>query len=203
MPSMPQRDRRAELAGADDTKVRSTRRRLAHALREAAADDAVRGASVGDIVARAGVSRSTFYTHFANVEELAVAAISDVFADLAPVDIDRRSRHELSRAEITRQGLGELLDALIEQRPLLLLAVNGAAAAAVREHFVDAMADTLTATIRVERPNASEAIINATAQYIAAGVLRLLLRSAMRDAVTNRDELLEIVFDLLPRYLTE
>lgn len=200
---MPQRDRRAELAGADDTKVRSTRRRLAHALREAAADDAVRGASVGDIVARAGVSRSTFYTHFANVEELAVAAISDVFADLAPVDIDRRSRHELSRAEITRQGLGELLDALIEQRPLLLLAVNGAAAAAVREHFVDAMADTLTATIRVERPNASEAIINATAQYIAAGVLRLLLRSAMRDAVTNRDELLEIVFDLLPRYLTE
>lgn len=202
MATSPQRDRRAELATADDAKVRGTRRRLAQALEEAVAERGAMSVSVSDVVSRAGLSRSTFYTHFANVDELAVAVIADVFVDLAPLDVDRRSAHREDRADITRRGLRELLQALLANRHLLALAIEGGSAASVRERFVDAMAATLVGTIRVERPDAADAVVEATAQYIAAGTLRLLLRAIADGDDADREALLEIVFSLLPDYLT-
>ncbi|WBU37579.1 TetR/AcrR family transcriptional regulator [Homoserinibacter sp. YIM 151385] len=201
MAASPQHDRRASLSGADDAKVRATRRKLSDALHDAVLDRGAKGVSVADLVSRSGVSRSTFYTHFANVDELALAATADLFADLAPIDVDRRAEHRLSRAEITRRGLGELLDALLANRHLLALAAEGPSAAGVRERFVDQMAASLGETIRIERPDAAEAEIEAASQYIAAGTLRLLLRSVERGG-EDRGELLDVVFGLLPEYLT-
>jgi AcrR family transcriptional regulator len=55
----------------------SQRERLLEAIADAVASDGYAGAAVADVIDRAGVSRKTFYEHFANKEECFLAAYDD------------------------------------------------------------------------------------------------------------------------------
>src|SRR2546429_9824422 len=68
---------------------RDTIRRLIEAGAEVFGRDGFRGASIGDIVARAGISRATFYLYLANKD--------DLFGALA-LDAVGRGQHALDDA---------------------------------------------------------------------------------------------------------
>jgi AcrR family transcriptional regulator len=81
---------------------RETIRKLLIAGMEVFGRDGYRSASVGDIVARAGISRATFYLYFANKDDLfralaldAVEEMTGLADTLGPVTPDREGFSEL------------------------------------------------------------------------------------------------------------
>ncbi|MBP6686174.1 MAG: TetR/AcrR family transcriptional regulator, partial [Leucobacter sp.] len=145
-------------------------------------------ASVASVSAGAGVGRSTFYTHFTSLEDLVDFAIGLLFSDLAPIDHERRSARSLSRLEISRMGLNELLDALLGNQLLVAFAANSPASERLRTHLVEAMATSLQSAILVERPGASETFVTITSRYIAAGVIAVVIEALEEPRRFTRDE---------------
>jgi len=87
-PSLP----RGRNAAPRDVVLASQRSRMLEAIAAAVAARGYAGASVADVIERAGVSRKTFYEHFENKEECFLAAYdSGVDALMEAVDIATRA----------------------------------------------------------------------------------------------------------------
>ena len=67
-----------KLPGRHDRRVRRTRRALRDALIELILERGWEGFGVQDVCERADVGRSTFYTHFADKEELVAGSFDDL-----------------------------------------------------------------------------------------------------------------------------
>ncbi len=86
------------------------RERLILAMLSAAADLGYRGTNVQDVIDRAGVSRPTFYEHFANKEDCFLAAFDTSAARL----VEKMDRATRRGGDIWRDRLRLGLEALLE-----------------------------------------------------------------------------------------
>lgn len=77
MPAQP-----PERHGLPDRRVLRSRAALEAALRELVTERDLRQISVADLTKRAGVNRSTFYEHYVDVHDLAVAACTATYDEL-------------------------------------------------------------------------------------------------------------------------
>jgi hypothetical protein len=136
------------------------------------------------------------------VEDLAAYAVDRMFADLAPRDVERRRRGEMDRADITRLGLGELLAQVAEQSDILKHLSPGGFHGIVRERLTDLMARHLRETLLSERQDAGEQFLRLGGQYIAGGVVRVFLDWLDEPGGLDEAQVIDIVFDLLPAWLT-
>ncbi|WP_051801288.1 TetR/AcrR family transcriptional regulator [Streptomyces sp. NRRL F-525] len=80
MPAQP-----PERHGLPDRRVLRSRAALESALRDLITERELRQISVADLTKRAGVNRSTFYEHYADVHDLAVAACTSTYDELVAV----------------------------------------------------------------------------------------------------------------------
>ncbi|MFI6404743.1 TetR/AcrR family transcriptional regulator [Streptomyces sp. NPDC050548] len=87
MPAQP-----PERHGLPDPRVRRSRAALEVALRELVTERDLRQISVADLTKRAGVNRSTFYEHYADVHDLAVAACTATYDELVATEPIPRSQ---------------------------------------------------------------------------------------------------------------
>ncbi|MQY31590.1 TetR/AcrR family transcriptional regulator [Nocardia aurantia] len=202
MTDSAQESRRNALSATDDARAARTRRRLSDALHDEIAESGARNVSVATITRRAGVARSTFYTHFATVDALALFAVEELFEQLGSVDVVRRSTSGPDREQITRTGLTDVLEGLLANRNLLLLARDGAGGAELRERFVGEMARNIVPTIAIERPDATPEFLDFASQFLAAGTLRVMFEWLSGQQRTSRAELVELILGMLPAYLT-
>jgi len=193
--------RRAALSATPDARAVATRRRLARALHDELASGAT-DVSVTAVTRRAGIARSTFYTHFAAVEDLAVFVVSDIVDALAPLDVQRRSERSLGREEITRLGLAALLDKLSEQGEILVFATSSTSGATVRDRLVATQARGIELTMLTEIPDLEPSAVRMAAEFIAAGVIHVVLSWLAEPAGVTRDEILDALFRTLPAWLT-
>lgn len=76
-----QRPRKPTGAVARERQRQRQRLRLALAMIECVAEDGYRSTRVADVIARAGVSRKTFYEHFANKEDCLLATYDYIAAE--------------------------------------------------------------------------------------------------------------------------
>jgi len=199
--SRGQAARREALAVAADVRVTQTRAALEVAFRQCA-EERVPNLGVAEVCRRAGVARSTFYTHFASVDDLAVSVVNDVLAGVAPLDPVRRTARDLSRSEITRMGLGELVDGLWAERSVLLYVLDMASGSALRQRFVASLARGALATVQAERAGAGETELRVASSFFAAGVLQVILDWLRHPGGVVRDELIDALFTVLPAWLT-
>lgn len=200
MTEAAQDQRRHALAVTEDPRAARTRDRIIGALDALlATGDAV---SVGEVCARAGVGRSTFYTHFATVGDVVVHVVDGIFDELSARDVFRRTTHAMQRDTITRTGLRELLDAFRDRRLWFRYALSAPATERVRERLTDEMSVSLRRTIRAERPDAPEAFIRTSSEYITGGVFGVLLGWLDDDAGRSDAEVVNLVTTLLPTWLT-
>ncbi|WP_420366079.1 hypothetical protein AAEP80_04260 [Curtobacterium sp. L3-7] len=200
MTSAAQGNRRRELAATDDPRAARTRDRLVAALD--ALLEAGEAVSVAAVCTRAGVGRSTFYTHFATVGDVVVYVVDTMFDEIGPRDVSRRTGQVMARAAITRTGLEELLAAFRLHRRYLLYAVSAPATERVREHLVEEMSASLRRTILTERPDASDEFLDTAGEYIAGGVLSVLLGWLESPRGRSDDDIVDTVAQLLPSWLT-
>ncbi|MFG1925132.1 hypothetical protein [Cryptosporangium sp. NPDC048952] len=192
---MAQQTRRESLAATDDVRAVETRRRLISAFR-----DAVDGPdlSVTEFCRTARVARSTFYTHFATMQDVAVAAVSEVFAEIEPLDSSRRSDHVLSRPEITRLGLRAMVDGLWEARALVRYAGSKPL---IQSKLVEEVAVVARGTVLSELPSLDENGVRTLALYMAAGTVYVLL-DWIEEPSISADELMEHLYTAFPAWLT-
>lgn len=195
-----QATRRRELAVTEDPRAARTRDRIVDALDALLAVDA--NASVAAICARAGVGRSTFYTHFATVSDVVIFVVDAMFDDLGPRDVERRAAQRMTRSAITEIGMRELMAAMEARRGFFRYAESAPAAERVRERLTHEMAHSLRGTIMAERPDASGEFIETACEFIAGGVMATLFGWLTDDGDRDSDSVIAVVSDLLPGWLT-
>ncbi|MER5886672.1 TetR/AcrR family transcriptional regulator [Streptomyces sp. NPDC001941] len=160
---------------AEDPRTERTRSKLREALLAECADGALAEVSVAALVRRAGVGRATFYTHYADLEALAVDACAGIVREAVdalhawrgrpdpatppPALVDFFSglpRHGALYRELLRPGgggpLGLVLHRDLRERSRTERALAGApepdlVASAVAAAFAGVFADWLHGTI--------------------------------------------------------
>jgi AcrR family transcriptional regulator len=118
-------------AGTRNFPVRSRRERLIAAMAHVVAEDGYGAASVSKVVAAAGVSRNSFYEHFANKEDCFLAAydatVEQVMARVRAATTPTRSRNEALEA-----GFAAFLGFAVDEPELAWLCVVEVLAAGPR-----------------------------------------------------------------------
>lgn len=161
---LKQSDLRRRMGDSKDARAVQTRARLVAAYRELLDEGAV--ASVTKVVQRAGVTRSSFYAHFADTSDLAATALTE-FSEA----IVQTARATVIAGDSTRQTnervLVELVRFIFERQGtyLNLLEPEEGFRGALQRAFADQSLETLRTrtTLRADA--------EVTAQYVASGLL--------------------------------
>jgi AcrR family transcriptional regulator len=178
--------------------------RLIAAMLRAASELGYREASVQDVIERAGVSRPTFYDHFANKEDCFLAAFDATAKQLRDRVAAAASKGGDSLRDRLRFGLETLLHfASTEPEAARTLIVEARAAspeaAMRRDQLLDHFAGCVDAQVRELLPDArSHSPI--TAAGIVGGVEALLYSRLCKGEFDDFDSLLPstMYFVLLP-----
>jgi AcrR family transcriptional regulator len=177
------------------------RERLFQALVEAVNEQGFVATTITDLVARAGISRRSFYEHFQNKEEC-LLAVYDV--------IVKRLGRRLTEAAGSAEGWPEQLEAFIRElfeaagdRPdlarLVCVEMGAAGPAGVRRWAQDAQALQRLITDGFQRAPGQGTVPDPVARAIV-GALRRILYSRVRSERSSRAlraDLLKLLPDLL------
>ena len=150
----------------EDRRVQRTRRSLHEALVELILERGWDEVRVQDICDRANVGRSTFYTHFADKEELLIGGLDDL----------RQALRRLSPVEADARPLGfvrGVIEHADEQRRLFRAVIGKRSGHVVRERFrqlLIALVHEDLAAIAATGPH-----LEATALYVAGALMEMLI----------------------------
>jgi AcrR family transcriptional regulator len=170
------------------------RERLLAAMLRAASELGYRGANVQDVIERAGVSRPTFYEHFANKEACFLAAFDATAARLRERVGTAASKGGDNLRDRLRFGLETLLNfAATEPEAARTLVVEARAASADavmrRDQLLDHFAACIDTQVRELLPDApSYSAI--TAAGIVGGVEALLYSRLCKGELDDLDSML-------------
>jgi AcrR family transcriptional regulator len=180
------------------------RERLIAAMLRAAAELGYREANVQDVIDRAGVSRPTFYEHFANKEECFLVAFDSVAARLR----DRVGAAASKGGDCWRDGLRYGLETLLhfvatdrDAARAIVVEARAASDDAVRrrDQLLDHFAACIDTQVRDLLPNA-ESYSAITAAGIVGGIEALLYSRINKGEFDDLDSLLPslMYFAVLP-----
>lgn len=190
---------RRALAAVDNARVDRTTKRLVDAYVELAASE--EGVSVSSLCAHAGVGRSTFYTHFATLDQLASAAIRDAIAGGRNDDVKRRAEHRLRSAQITTMGARELVERTQKVGDLIRQSIARGSREAVQADLIEVFADSFIATVVVANPGLPDVDAEFQAHFIAGGTVQVLLDWIVEPQV-GVEHLVEQITSLMPTWMT-
>ncbi|WP_225731710.1 MULTISPECIES: TetR/AcrR family transcriptional regulator [unclassified Nocardia] len=183
------------------TVLASQRLRMFDAVIEVVSEKGYRTATVADVIARAGVSRRTFYEHFADKDACFAAALQHGFEDLMVEIINATDTGGVERDDRIAAGWRGVCEALARKpafaRVFLLAAPQAGgeiqdqyerylsqAATALREHVTVA---------RRKRPDLPAELSEAVAQAIVGAVARLLTTQLRAHGAERLPDLLPTI----------
>jgi AcrR family transcriptional regulator len=186
----------------------SQRQRLIHGVTVAVADNGFAGAKIADITDRAGVSKKTFYDHFADKLDCFLAAYDHGAAAMLDQSAQAAvtAREEgLDAVEQLRSGTHAYLEFLVFEEPYartfcLEMLAAGPEAVARHRGCREAFARSLQAWHELNRPQHPDwPEASASAFEAATGVVYEL--STVRVATGRTHELLGLLDDLVDAQL--
>lgn len=189
---------RARRTESSDRRVLNTRGRLITAFRDLLDESPQDPPSVSAVVQRAGVTRSTFYTHFRGLDDLAALALADVteamtrLARAAIVEGD-------AKAAVNERLFTEFALYLSAHRHTYagLLGDDGAFSHAVTEAFVQQALTSLRARRRLRTdPEVS-------ARFMGAGLAAVLSWWLTSEEPLSAEELGRAIIAVAPADFTE
>jgi AcrR family transcriptional regulator len=173
---------------ASDSKSTQRQRLLAGMLAAVTANGYV-GATVADVIARAGVSRPTFYEYFTGKDDCFLALYRNISGPLLEqiADAVSDSPPEQALRAIVRQ-LTEHAEAEPAQAQLLAsdTLAGGRHAVAEREHLMDQINDTVQSARAAAPPQASSPDLPT---YVVIGATRSLISQRLRRGGRNLAQL--------------
>src|SRR3974390_3166120 len=101
---------------SNDPRALRTRQKLVDAFHAAVADADPAAMSVASLTRAAGVNRTSFYSHFASPEDLAIHALSDLFDVVGNADILMRAERSVPAEEASRRALRDIVEVVYDRR---------------------------------------------------------------------------------------
>ncbi|HEX3909253.1 MAG TPA: TetR/AcrR family transcriptional regulator [Solirubrobacteraceae bacterium] len=194
-PPEPQRSRRPSGPVAREQARARQRLRLAAAMIECVAEDGYRATRVADVIARAGVSRKTFYEHFDNKEDCLLATF-DLISEEAMRRVESAYREAQGWPGRVEAAIRALFEAAIEnpgalRLSLLEIAAVGPAGIARRERSIERYESFIRDALELA-PGEGE-VSDVMLKAVAGGLNRVLYRRVLR---ADAEELRALVPDL-------
>lgn len=195
----PLHETRSGIRTSGDPRVVRTRQAILEAVETLANGD--EPITVAAIVRTAGIGRSSFYTHFSGIDELAVTVLSGVFEAIGAEDLELRRHRIVSGAEAARVAQVRLVGHLVQNRALYASMLTLPFTSAVYTKAVEGYAAQVRATIALlpEIPHGLSA--DAVAIYTASGSLGLLAHWIRSDDPVPADVLVDQLMSLVPAWL--
>ncbi|MFG1922662.1 TetR/AcrR family transcriptional regulator [Cryptosporangium sp. NPDC048952] len=185
-----------------DPRAVRTREKLLAAFHEAVRTQDPAQMTVAALTRTAGVNRTSFYTHFASPEDLAVHALGELLDLVVNADIVLRSGGALTGVQASRRALADIVGFVAERRGSYVNLLGPGAAPTVKKAITDAYVQhTIEALERNEnRPPDADPVV--TAHFLAGGVLGVLGAWLATDHPERTpDELVEALIRCLPAWI--
>jgi AcrR family transcriptional regulator len=195
----PLHEMRGVIRSSGDPRVARTRQAILDAVETLAASE--QPTTVAAIVRTAGIGRSSFYTHFSGIDELAVTVLSGVFESIGAEDVELRRHRIVSGAEAARVAQVRLVAHLVQHRALYASMLALPFSSAVYTQAVEAYAAQVRATIALLPGTPQGQSADAAAIYTASGSLGLLAHWIRSDEPVPADVLVDQLMSLLPAWL--
>lgn len=188
---------------SEDPRTRSTRTRIISAFERLSASE--ESVTVNAIVRTAGISRASFYTHFAGVDELALALQQQVIerigawqqrephrqADAAPGD------HRESVEAATRM----LVRYFATRRALYAQILSGPSSSRARDELIDAIAAAVEGIAHHSRPQSPVVDLRLQALQVAGALTTLIVRWLRGDLECDEESLVRSHLQLQPAWM--
>jgi len=169
-----------------DRRVPRTRRILREALIQLIVERGWDEISILDICERANVGRSTFYTHFADKEELLLSGFEDLRRLVRMLGCDQPAWGPMSFAQ---PMVAHAYDNLELFRALL----NKTSENAVRNHFKRLVMDLVEEDVASFAPNAPRSEVVSVSTYIGGAFIELLTSALQQRPLSDPNQLAELL----------
>lgn len=195
----PQREVRDAMRRSTDPRSLRTRAAIVAAVHEIAAEQTGTVPTVAEIIRRAGVSRSSFYTQFSDFGELVEEVLRQALESIRREDAGLRQIPNVTEAEATRLGARHVIEHVIAHREFyrLGLATGGAALWG----SVTMVAEQLAASECVKHGPSAGVSVPMAATFLAGGLLTLLHAVVREEAEPDLEEITGQFVAMLPDWL--
>ncbi|VXB99278.1 TetR/AcrR family transcriptional regulator [Pseudoclavibacter sp. 8L] len=153
--------------------------------------------TVPAIVAEAGVSRSTFYTQFRDLDALAVRILTEVFTEIEALDL--RLRAAATPIETARATTSQLVAEFAKRRTLYAGVLGSRTTTEAHRAVRAAFADQALGTMQLTVPEGLDPKV--AADYVAGGTLAVLTAWLLSDAPEPIERVQQQLLALLPTWL--
>ena len=158
--------------------------------------------SVASLTRAAGVNRTSFYSHFASPEDLAIHALGDLFDVVGDADILMRSEHSVPAEEASRRALRDIVGFVYERRDSYARVLGPGAAPRLLRAVTEAFTERTVASLERISTRPPGADVRVTARFLAGGVLGVIGAWLSDDQSRwTPDELVEALIHCLPGWL--
>ena len=181
---------------SSDPRALRTRRKLVDAFHAAVADADPAAMSVASLTRAAGVNRTSFYSHFASPEDLAIHALSDLLDVVGDADI------LMPAQEASRRALEDIVGFVHERRDSYARVLGPGAAPRLLMAVTEAFTERTVASLERIGTRPPGADLRVTARFLAGGVLGVIGAWLSDDQSRwTPDELVEALIHCLPGWL--
>lgn len=188
--------------GSNDPRALRTRQKLVDAFHAAIVESDPAEMSVASLTRAAGVNRTSFYSHFASPEDLAIHALSELFDVVGDADIVRRAGHSVPAEEASRRALRDIAGFVYERRASYARVLGPGSAPRLLQAVSEAFTERTVASLERIDTRPPEADVRVTARFLAGGVLGVI--GAWLSDEQSRwtpGELVEALIQCLPAWL--
>jgi AcrR family transcriptional regulator len=180
-----------------DPRAERTRQLIFTAIRTLIAQPAA-SVSVAEIVRLAGISRSSFYAHFASLDVLAAELLQAQFVDIGSAGLDLP--HPRTGENASRLGYARLVAHMVENFPLYASVLELPLTRSAHDQIIEAYATRMLQSVLVFDDAVNAELVTT---YVAGGALTLIGAWMRGHLDVSDDELVDQLVALLPGWLLE
>jgi len=186
---------------APDPRAERTRQLIFTAIRTLIADQSV-SVSVPDIVRIAGISRSSFYAHFASLDVLAAEYLRAQFTGLNEGHLTPAAPLALGE-NAARVGYTRLVAHMVENFPLYASVLALPLTRSAHDQIVDAYATQMLTSVLSAESVPTDVNAELVTTYVAGGALTLISAWMRGQLDVSDDDLVNQLVALLPSWVLE
>jgi AcrR family transcriptional regulator len=194
-------DSREARSASTDPRSNATATLLAETLKEVVRAEGYPAATVSRVARDSGVSRSGFYGHYANVDELALAVLDELMASIGELDMEGRSVPGSDGRALGEMSLELVFQAVLDNRKLyenIMLPERGG-------RFVDRtmtiFADRALPVVALARPDWAPARQSFAAAAVGGAIANSIAHALRSARQFTADELARDLIDIMPVWL--
>jgi len=186
---------------ATDPRPARTRAAIIGAVEKLVADPETE-VSVNAVARAAGVSRSSFYAQFADLDDLAVAMLVDTFRDIGLDDLEGRKIPDADLRTLARASNRRLVAHIGQRSAFYRASLEWRLSGRVHESVVSAYAQQVLATMAVLGDRVPPHVVHEdAARFIAGGAIAMLTAWLRADAPGGQGAMAERLVAAMPEWL--